>query len=109
MEINSEGREARVTDLQEIFGVSHVSVIRALKRFEERGLILRPESGGIFLTEKGKKVAKESAGRHELVVHFLAAMGVSPAQAEADAEGIEHHISAETLEAFRRFLEERDV
>jgi len=106
-DIEAEGREARVTDLQEIFGVSHVSVIRALKRFEERGLLSRPESGGISLTSRGSKLAEESAGRHELVVRFLEGLGVSPQQAEADAEGIEHHISRETLEAFDRFLDSR--
>jgi DtxR family manganese transport transcriptional regulator len=34
------------------------------------------------------------------VVEFLLALGVPPAIAEADAEGIEHHVSPETLEAF---------
>jgi DtxR family manganese transport transcriptional regulator len=40
------------------------------------------------------------------VVAFLAAIGVPEAIAEADAEGIEHHVSDETLAAFERFLAE---
>ena len=36
---------------------------------------------------------------------FLRAIGVPAEVAEVDAEGIEHHVSAETLEAFRLFTE----
>ena len=99
--------QARVTDLQGVFGVSHVSVIRALKRLEERGLVERTGTGGYELTETGEAMAKASAERHELVVRFLLALGVSSGQAEADAEGMEHHLSAESLRAMRAFLENR--
>ena len=97
--------QARVTDLQGVFGVSHVSVIRALRRFEERGLVERTDGGGFILTGRGKEMAVASAGRHELVVRFLKALGVSDSQSEADAEGMEHHLSGETLEAMERFLD----
>ena len=39
-----------------------------------------------------------------LVVDVLLAMGVPAEAAEADAEGIEHHVSETTLKAFARFL-----
>jgi DtxR family manganese transport transcriptional regulator len=99
-----ENGQARVTDLQGIFGVSHVSVIRALKRIEERGLVERTESGGFQLTVSGKAMAVASAQRHSLVVKFLLALGVSAHQAEADAEGMEHHLSAETLSVMKQFM-----
>ncbi|MEX0325335.1 MAG: iron dependent repressor, metal binding and dimerization domain protein [Puniceicoccaceae bacterium] len=102
-----ERGQARVTDLQGVFGVSHVSVIRALKRIEERGLVARTETGGYELTDTGKAMAETSAERHELVVRFLLSLGVSSGQAEADAEGMEHHLSAESLEAMKAFLESR--
>jgi DtxR family manganese transport transcriptional regulator len=38
-----------------------------------------------------------------VVEAFLLSLGVSPKTARRDAEGIEHHVSAETLAAFRRF------
>lgn len=101
----AERGEARVTDLQGIFGVSHVSVIRALKRIEERGLICKGKRSGWTLTGPGEAMAAASAERHELVVAFLRALGVSAAQAEADAEGMEHHLSKETLGVMRRFLD----
>ena len=98
--------QARVMDLQGIFGVSHVSVIRALKRIEERSLIYRRKNGAWDLTETGIRMAEESRQRHDLVLNFLRALGVSDTQAEADAEGMEHHLSKETLGAMQRYLEQ---
>ena len=98
------GQMARVTDLQREFGVSHVSVIRALRRLEERGLLSRGEGGGLKLTAEGHAMAEKAARRHELVVKFLLAIGVTAGQAQADAEGMEHHLSAETLQAMERHL-----
>lgn len=106
-EFLEEKGEARVMDLQEIFGVSHVSVIRALKRLEERGLVDRSRKTGLQLTGDGRSMAVQSAARHALVVRFFCAIGVSPVQADADAEGVEHHLSEESLKAMRRFLEEQ--
>ena len=103
-----EGGPVRVTDLQQIFGVSHVSVIRALKRIEERELIYRTAAGNWLLTESGATMARESRERHELVENFLSALGVSDGQAKADAEGMEHHLSSETLAAMQAFLKGRD-
>ena len=39
--------------------------------------------------------------RHDLVARFLIALGVPTSVAESDAEGIEHHVSPETLAGFR--------
>jgi DtxR family manganese transport transcriptional regulator len=45
--------------------------------------------------------------RHRLVVDVLCALGVPTESAEADAEGIEHHVSETTLKAFAHFLKSR--
>lgn len=104
-ELGESGEAVRVTDLQGVFGVSHVSVIRALQRLEERGLVDRSGGEGVSLTDEGTTMAVRAAARHQLVVRFLRALGVSEAQAQADAEGAEHHLSEETLAAMRQFLE----
>jgi len=97
-------KDVRISDLQAVFGVSHVTVIKALKRFEEHGYLIYSKSEGIYLTEKGLETAKKSAARHALLVEFLIKLGVSPTQADADAEGTEHHLSEETYDAIRAFL-----
>jgi DtxR family manganese transport transcriptional regulator len=62
---------------------------------------------GIFLTEAGQALAARVRSRHRLVVEVLLAIGVPTEAAEADAEGIEHHVSETTIDAFDRFLRER--
>ena len=49
-------------------------------------------------------MAEAARRRHQLVRDFLPAIGVSEATAEMDAEGIEHHVSRETLAAFERVI-----
>ena len=96
--------KVRIIDLQKIFGVSHVTIIRALERMEQKGVLIRSKKEGVVLTSMGKNIAQISQKRHQLIVDFLVKLGVSPSKADADAEGIEHHISTETLEAFQKFL-----
>lgn len=105
--VETEG-EARQVDIARRLGVSQPTVAKMLNRLAEDGLISRQRYRSIFLTEAGKQLAEESRRRHELVEAFLLAIGVSDEVARTDAEGIEHHVSAETLETFRRFLRAQD-
>jgi DtxR family manganese transport transcriptional regulator len=105
-EISERAGVCRVRDLADRFGVSHVTVIRIIKRIEGEGLVLTEPYKPIELTPHGRRLAKACAQRHELVVRFLRAIGISKKTAETDAEGIEHHVSKETL---RRFSEIADA
>jgi DtxR family transcriptional regulator, manganese transport regulator len=96
--------EARATDLARSLGVTHVTVIRTVERLQREGLVTTQPYRSIFLTNAGRKLAAKAKARHETVIAFLEALGVSPSVARADAEGIEHHVSTETLLAFERFL-----
>jgi DtxR family manganese transport transcriptional regulator len=96
--------EARVTELARGLGVTHVTANRTIKRLQRRGLVTSQPYRSIFLTVDGRSLARESRDRHDLVVRFLLALGVPAQVAEADAEGIEHHVSRETLAAFLRHL-----
>lgn len=99
--------EARAVDLARRLGVSHVTVIRTVSRLQRDGYTSSRPYRAIFLTEKGARLAKESRERHGLVVDFLRSLGIPELIVQEDAEGIEHHVSAETLEAFRRHLKRR--
>jgi DtxR family transcriptional regulator, manganese transport regulator len=99
-----EKGEARAVDLAERFGISHVSVGKTVRRLQREGYVTAEPYRSIFLTEAGAKLASEARERHELVRDFLLALGVREEVAEVDAEGIEHHVSEETLEAMRRHL-----
>lgn len=97
--------EARLVDLARRLGVTHVTVNRAIQRLQRAGLVSTEPYRAIFLTPEGERLARESRERHDLVVRFLIALGVSPAVAESDAEGLEHHVSRDTLRAFRRYVD----
>lgn len=96
--------EARVTDLAKRLGVSHVTVVRTVARLQRQGLVTAKPYRSVFLTPDGTRLAEATRRRHQIVVEFLVHLGVSPGVAHGDAEGIEHHVSEETLAAFERAL-----
>lgn len=99
-----DGGEARQVDIASRLGVSQPTVAKMLQRLITEGLVVQKPYRGVFLSETGTRVARESRGRHQIVEAFLMVLGVSTDTARIDAEGIEHHVSAETLEAFKRHL-----
>lgn len=103
-DLMATGGEARTVDIARRLGVSHATVIKAVSRLKRESLVNSKPYRGIFLTEAGQALAARVRARHRLVVKLLLALGVPPDDAEADAEGIEHHVSATTLQAFARFI-----
>ena len=99
--------EARTTDIARRLGVSHPTAINAIARLRREALARGRPYRGVFLTEKGQALAKRVRVRHRLVVDVLRALGVPAEAAEADAEGIEHHVSETSLKAFAQFLQSR--
>ncbi|WP_119389816.1 manganese-binding transcriptional regulator MntR [Taklimakanibacter lacteus] len=100
--------EARQVDIAQRLGVAQPTVAKMLKRLAADGLIQQRPYRGVFLTEEGSSLAGKSRERHQIVENFLCALGISPEIARVDAEGIEHHVSLETLNAFRDFLKQRN-
>lgn len=96
--------EARVVDLSGRLGVTNATVTNTIHRLQRDGLVASKPYRSIFLTEKGQDLAAASRRRHDLVRDFLCSLGVDRDTADADAEGIEHHVSDATLEAFDRHL-----
>jgi DtxR family transcriptional regulator, manganese transport regulator len=102
--LQEERGEARVVVLAERLGVSPVTVTKTVQRLVRQGLVKTEPYRAIFLTDKGTQMAVAARERHEVVLAFLEALGVSHETAQHDSEGIEHHVSEETLAAMRRFL-----
>jgi DtxR family manganese transport transcriptional regulator len=100
----AETGEARAIDLAHRLGVTHVTVGRTIQRLARDGYVTAQPYRSIFLTDTGRKLAEESRRRHEIVFAFLKSLGIPEAVAQSDAEGIEHHVSPETLAAFVKHL-----
>jgi DtxR family manganese transport transcriptional regulator len=101
--IADEG-EARVAQLSSRLGVTKATVNNTLSRLARDGLVAVDPYQPVTLTERGREIALASKDRHRIVTAVLIAIGVEADIAEADAEGIEHHVSAATLAAMKRFL-----
>ncbi len=105
--IDSTG-EARATDIARRLGVTNASVAKMIAKLHQGGLVTTQPYRAIFLTDEGRRIATASKRRHKIVVAFLLAIGVGEDTARADAEGLEHHVSAETLAAFERVVRETE-
>ena len=101
------GGEARIVDIARRMGVAHATAVKTISRLKREGLVTALPYRGVFLTEAGQALADRVRARHRLVVELLVAVGVPLEDAEADAEGIEHYVSAGTLAAFAGFLQAR--
>ena len=100
--------EARTVDIAGCLGVAQPTVTKVVARLKREGLVMSEPYRAIYLTESGRAIAEKAKHRHQIIVSFLLALGVAPAIAEHDAEGIEHHVSAETLQAFVAFMDKAD-
>lgn len=105
--IASQG-EARLVEVAERMGISQPSASKTLARLQRDGFITSEPYRSIFLTDKGKALADKSRARHDIVFRFLLAIGVSEETAKHDSEGVEHHVSDETLAIFKRMINQHD-
>ncbi len=100
----AEEAQVRTAKLVEALGVSQPTVTKMLNRLEREGVVHIHRRQFVHLTDQGLEIARRSAERHAMVVTFLKSLGVSELTAELDAEGIEHHLSPETMECMRASL-----
>lgn len=96
----------RAIDLVKHFSVTHATVNNTIGRLQRDGLVTTRPYQPIELTTSGKRLATHSRQRHEVVMLFLRRLGISEETAAIDSEGIEHHVSKETLNAMKRVLKE---
>ena len=100
--------EARLVDAANRMGVSQPTAGKTLARLQRDGYINSEPYRSIFLTQQGKDLADASRLRHEIVFEFLQAIGVSKEAAKRDSEGMEHHVSEETLKAFKKIIRQNN-
>lgn len=95
----------RSIDVATELSVTKPSVSVAMKKLREDGFITTDSEGGISLTEKGLVVAERMYERHSIIAKALIAIGVSEETAYEDSCKIEHHISEESFEKLKVYLE----
>ena len=100
--LNSKG-EARIVDIASKLDIAQATANKTIQRLQNQGFVKKEPYRSIFLTLKGQEVASASKKRHIIVLTFLKNLGLDARTAEADAEGIEHHVSDKTLKKMEQF------
>ena len=100
--LNTKG-EARIVDIASKLDIAQATANKTIQRLQNQGYVKKEPYRSIFLTLKGQEVASVSKKRHIIVLTFLKNLGLDAKTAEADAEGIEHHVSDKTLKKMEQF------
>ncbi|WP_027964224.1 transcriptional regulator MntR [Halalkalibacillus halophilus] len=88
---------ARSSDIAERLKVHPSSVTKMVKKLDEENFLHYEKYRGIILTEKGEKIGKRLVYRHELLEQFLAIIGTEEESIYEEVEGIEHHLSWDSI------------
>ena len=94
----------RSIDIVNELEFSKPSVSVAMKNLRENGYIEMDKDGYIMLLDKGREIAEKIYERHTVLTEALVRLGVDPEIAQQDACKMEHIISDETLNAFKRHM-----
>jgi len=89
---------ARVSDIAEELDVHPSSVTKMVQKLDKDDYLIYEKYRGLVLTDKGKKIGERLVFRHELLERFLEVIGVDPDKIYDDAEGIEHHLSWNSID-----------
>ncbi|MCP1146294.1 transcriptional regulator MntR [Lysinibacillus endophyticus] len=89
---------ARVSDIAEALSVLPSSVTKMVQKLDKDGYLVYEKYRGLTLTSKGEKLGKRLVKRHELLEQFLRLIGVDEERIYEDVEGIEHHLSWNSID-----------
>lgn len=89
---------ARVSDIAEALSVLPSSVTKMVQKLDKDGYLIYEKYRGLTLTSKGEKLGKRLVKRHELLEQFLRLIGVDEERIYEDVEGIEHHLSWNSID-----------
>lgn len=95
--IESKGY-ARVSAIAEALDVHPSSVTKMVQKLDKDQYLDYEKYRGFVLTSKGKKIGERLVFRHELLEEFLEIIGVNDENIYDDVEGIEHHLSWNSID-----------
>jgi Mn-dependent DtxR family transcriptional regulator len=100
---------ARVVDIASSLKVKQASVTSMVQKLGEAGYLKYEKYRGLILTDKGREVARKIRNRHETLSRFFSLFGLDAETQREDIEGIEHHLSPDTVQVLAdlaQFFEE---
>jgi Mn-dependent DtxR family transcriptional regulator len=89
---------ARVSDIADALSVHPSSVTKMVQKLDKDDYLVYEKYRGLILTAKGNKIGKRLVFRHDLLEQFLNLIGVKEENIYEDVEGIEHHLSWDSID-----------
>jgi Mn-dependent DtxR family transcriptional regulator len=108
-ELIQEKGYARMVDIASSLNVRQASVTSMVQKLGDLGYVNYVKYRGLVLTDKGRSVAVKIQRRHETLTRFFSLLGLDAETQQEDIEGIEHHLSPDTVASLAdlaEFLEE---
>ncbi|MBN2717316.1 MAG: metal-dependent transcriptional regulator [Deltaproteobacteria bacterium] len=105
-ELVRDNKLARIKDIAKARDVRSASVIPAMRRLSDLGLITYEKREYIDLTPEGERVARRVYARHRLLTRFFRdILGIPHEFAQKDACALEHSLSDVGMDHIVRFFE----
>lgn len=89
---------ARVSDIAVNLSVQPSAVTKMVQKLDKDDYLIYERYRGLALTPKGRKIGKRLVYRHDLLEQFLTLIGVDEENIYEDVEGIEHHLSWNSID-----------
>lgn len=97
--IESKGT-AHVADIAQSLGVGKPSVTSMVQKLADEGYLNYEKYRSLTLTDSGRSIAMRIRDRHKVLAEFFTLLDLDDKTQVRDIEGIEHHLSSETLDTF---------
>ena len=94
--IESKGT-AHVADIAQSLNVGQPSVTSMVQKLADEGYLRYEKYRSLTLTDAGRAVAERIRDRHTVLASFFTLFDLDDETQARDIEGIEHHLSADTL------------
>ena len=95
-----------MVDIAANLGISQASVTAMIQKLDAEGYLVYERYRGVALTDQGRAVGQAIAHRHDVLSRLLTSFGIDPDTVHRDVEGMEHHMSRQTLQVLTLILEE---
>ncbi len=100
LELVQQTGQARVVDIANSLNIRQASVTNMVKKLCELGFVDHEKyKRGLVLTKEGKGVARRIQRRHATLSRFFSLLELDSETQRRDIEGIEHHLSRDTVRA----------
>lgn len=88
---------AHVADIAQSLGVGQPSVTSMVQKLADEGYLHYEKYRALTLTDAGRAVAEQIRDRHHVLAGFFTLFELDAETQARDIEGIEHHLSVDTL------------